>query len=110
MDKEQKRKICGLIRRIMAAEAREIYLKYHPAKSNRKYLNIPNVVNIKGIKKQIIDFISEDNIDLNPEAVKKYALRYLIEHEAIATVNPSYKVLRERIERGEYDFSFVLWK
>ncbi len=106
MEREQTIKITGLIKKLMTGEAREIYVKDKPIKKNRKY-NQCQKVDIEGIKRQITDYIKESNLVLNPESVKRYALSYLHEHEEIATSNSSFGILRQRIERGEYDFSFV---
>jgi hypothetical protein len=106
MEKKEKRKICGLIVRLMAGEAREINLK-NQKRINWGYSKSSREVGPKEIKKELTDFLKGSSIHISTKAVQDYALRYLREHEAIATANPSYRILRERIERGEYDFSFV---
>jgi len=107
MEKKEKRKICGLIIRLIAGEAREINIAQDTRKVCRKYNQTTQKVDIAGIKRELTDFLRENNLYISTKAVENYALKYLREHEAIATANPSYRILREQIERGEYDFSFV---
>jgi hypothetical protein len=107
MDKQQKKTICGLLTRLVAGEAREIYFKDDKRRVCRKYNKTTKEVDIPKIKSDLVSFIEENKLVLNQEAVKRYLLRYLEDHEKIATANPSYGILRQRIESGEYDFSFV---
>jgi len=106
MNQEQKRKVRGLIVRLMAGEAREIYTKNRPLKRNRSY-NQDQEVDIEGIKQELSRFIRDSNLVISLEAVKRCALKYLEDHEKFASANPSYGILKKQIERGEYDFSFL---
>ncbi len=109
MNIEQRRIITGLVEKLMAGEAREIYMKDKPPKINKPF-NREQEVDNNGVKKRLRVFLEENRLVVNPESVKKYALKYLSEHEKVATANLSYKTLREKIERGEYDFNFIDWR
>lgn len=109
MEEEKVKRIQGLLRRLMAAEAREIYLEERK-RVNWRNNHLPNPVDVGCIKKEIIDYLAKQHIRLSIASVQKYALKYLEEQETVGTANPSYRLLREQIERGEYDFSFVEYK
>ena len=91
----------------MAGEAREINMAEDKRRVCRKYNQTTEKVDLEGIKTELTDFLIENNLSISTKAVQNYALRYLREHEEIATANSSYRILREQIERREYDFSFV---
>jgi hypothetical protein len=109
MDKQQKERIQSLIERLMAGESREIYMAENPSKKiNRNYNQTLKELNMSKIKRDIAKFIKDNNLRIHPEAVKTYAINHLKYLESIATLNSSFGILRQRIERGEYDFNFVV--
>jgi len=99
-------KLKGLIERVLAYDAREIQIKdgsYTPVRLEfiKKYQTNPEdiIVEIKNL------FDECRNTFPTTESIRAYALKHLkiLERDTDSRVNPSYKTLRKRMEKGNYD-------
>jgi hypothetical protein len=106
MDKKTKNKLKDLISRVIALDSREILIKqdkHNPIKSKftERYATTPKELKIK--IQQI--FAEYPQTFPSPESLRSYAKKYLTQQERLTDprVNPSFKLLRQRLETGQYD-------
>lgn len=107
LNEEQTKELKGLVKFLVTTEAREIYHSLRGKRKFNKFNQNPELKSLSEVKKEIYGFFQNNRMDFNPELLKRYMIEHIDRNEAykIATANPSFKILREKVEKGEYDFN-----